>query len=86
VKIFIPTFFSKAAILIYALIKDHPFVDGNKRTGLFALFEFLERNGYTIAASDDDLYQFTIDIATSQLGKEQIEAWLREHVVPLAEE
>lgn len=80
-----PDLFSKAAILIYALIKDHPFVDGNKRTGLFALFEFLERNGYTIAASDDDLYQFAIDIATSRLGKEQIAAWLREHVVPLAE-
>jgi len=49
------------------------------------LFEFLERNGYTITASDDDLYQFTIDIAISRLGKEQIEAWLREHIVPLAE-
>lgn len=80
-----PDLFSKAAILVYGLIKNHPFVDGNKRTGLFALFEFLERNGYTIVASNDDLYQFTIDIATSKLGKEQIEAWLREHVVPLPE-
>lgn len=49
--------------------------------GLFALFEFLERNGYTIAAPKDELYQFTIDIATSVLDKEQIEAWLRAHTV-----
>jgi len=43
-------------------------------------------NGLTVkVAHNDDLYQFTIDIATSRLGKEQIETWLREHVVPLAE-
>ncbi|MBC7226688.1 MAG: type II toxin-antitoxin system death-on-curing family toxin [Thermoflexales bacterium] len=80
-----PDLLSKAAILVYGLIKNHPFVDGNKRTGLFALFEFLERNGFTIVASDDDLYQFAIDIATSRLGKEQIEAWLREHIEPYRE-
>jgi len=77
-----PDLFSKAAILIYLLIKNHPFVDGNKRTGLFALFEFLERNGYAIAVPGAELYQFTIDIATSTLGKEQIEEWLRTHTVP----
>ena len=77
-----PDLFSKAAILIYLLIKNHAFVDGNKRTGLFALFEFLERNGCTIAVPGDELYQSTIDIATSTLGKEQIEEWLRTHTVP----
>jgi death-on-curing protein len=77
-----PDLFSKAAILVYLLIKNHAFVDGNKRTGLFALFEFLERNGHTISAQDDELYQFTIDIATSRLDKDGIEAWLRSHTVP----
>ena len=56
-----PDLFSKAAILIYLLIKNHPFVDGNKR---------------------HELYQFTLDIATSALDKEGIEAWLRAHAVP----
>lgn len=51
-----PDLFSKAAILIYLLIKNHPFVDGNKRTGLLALFEFLERNGYAIAVPGAELY------------------------------
>lgn len=50
-----PDLFSKAAVLIYLLIKNHPFVDGNKRTGLFALFEFLERNSYTIVVPSDEL-------------------------------
>jgi len=81
-----PDIFAKAAILVYSLVKNHPFVDGNKRTALYALLRFLEMNGLTVkVAQNDDLYQFTIDIATSRLGKEQIETWLREHVVPLAE-
>jgi len=81
-----PDIFAKAAILVYSLVKNHPFVDGNKRTALYALLRFLEMNGLTVkVAHNDDLYQFTIDIATSRLGKEQIETWLREHVVPLAE-
>lgn len=75
-----PDLWSKAAILCYLLIKNHPFVDGNKRTALAALLEFLERNGYTIAVADnDELYRFTMDVATSALDKEEIEAWLRMH-------
>ena len=80
-----PDIFAKAAILVYSLVKNHPFIDGNKRTALYALLRFLEMNGLTVrVAHNDDLYQFTIDIAISRLGKEQ-EAWLREHIVPLAE-
>jgi death-on-curing protein len=74
-----PDIYAKAAILILGIIKNHPFVDGNKRTGLFALFEFLERNGLTIDALADDLYQFTINITTSALDKDEIAAWLRAH-------
>ena len=77
-----PDIFAKAAILIYLLIKNHPFVDGNKRTGLFALFEFLERNGFTINSPPEELYRFTLDIATSTLSKEQIAEWLRQHTGP----
>jgi len=75
-----PDLWSKAAILCYLLIKNHPFVDGNKRTALYALLRFLELNGYTIAVADnDELYRFTMDVATSALDKEEIEAWLRMH-------
>lgn len=72
-----PDIISKAAILFSTLIKNHPFLDGNKRTALAALFEFLARNGYTLEAKNDELYQFTLDIATSVLDKEQVTAWIR---------
>jgi len=79
-----PDVFAKSAILVYLLIKNHPFVDGNKRAALYALLRFLETNGLTISvASNDELYQFTIDIATSILDKAQIEEWLRKHTVSI---
>ncbi|HFD38389.1 MAG TPA: type II toxin-antitoxin system death-on-curing family toxin [Anaerolineae bacterium] len=77
-----PGIYAKAAVLILGIVKNHPFVDGNKRAGLFALFEFLERNGWTIEAPADALYKFTIDIATSALDKSEIADWLRAHTVP----
>ena len=73
-----PDLFSKAAILFYLLVKNHAFVDGNKRTAALALIEFLERNGYTLNATNDDLYQFTIDVASSVLTKEEVEMWIRD--------
>ena len=78
-----PDIFARAAILAYLLVQNHPFVDGNKRTALYAMLRFLETNGFVVTVtSNDELYQFTIDIATSALDKEQIEEWLRTHTVP----
>jgi death-on-curing protein len=79
-----PDVFAKSAILVYLLVKNHPFIDGNKRTALYTLLRFLEINGLTMSvASNDDLYQFTIDIATSKLDKAQIEEWLKQHTVSI---
>lgn len=71
---------SKAAILFLTLIKNHPFVDGNKRTAVLALLEFLQRNGYDLDTEDDDLYKFTMEVATSVLEKEAIGAWIQSHI------
>ncbi len=76
-----PDLFSKAAILFYLLVKNHAFVDGNKRTAALALIEFLERNGYTLDATNDELYQFTIDVASSVLGKEEVEMWIGDKAI-----
>jgi death-on-curing protein len=78
-----PDLFSKAAILFYLLVKNHPFIDGNKRTAALALIEFLERNGYTLSATNDELYQFTIDVASSVLTKEEVELWIRDKAIKL---
>jgi death-on-curing protein len=79
-----PDLWSKAATLLFSLIENHPFTDGNKRTGLAATLEFLERNGYTLAMSDnDELYSFVMDIATGNLERKAIAAWIRAHSVPV---
>jgi death-on-curing protein len=78
-----PDLFSKAAILFYLLVKDHAFIDGNKRTAALALIEFLERNGYTLDATNDELYQFTIDVASSVLTKEEVQMWIRDKATKL---
>jgi len=81
-----PDLFSKAAILFYLLVKNHAFVDGNKRTAALALIEFLERNGYTLNAINDELYQFTIDVASSILTKEEVEVWIRDKAIKMSYE
>jgi prophage maintenance system killer protein len=48
--------FSKAGILFFLPVKNHCFVDGSKRTAALALIEFLKRNGFTLEATDDELY------------------------------
>jgi death-on-curing protein len=79
-----PDLLSKATILFYLLVKNHAFVDGNKRTAALALIEFLERNGHTLDATNDELYQFTIDVASSVLTKEEVEMWIRDQATELA--
>ncbi|OQY98170.1 MAG: hypothetical protein B6D41_02690 [Chloroflexi bacterium UTCFX4] len=75
-----PDIESKAGILFFLLVKNHPFMDGNKRTGVLALLEFLERNGYTLETNNDELYKFTIDVATSVVDKEQVTEWIRQRL------
>lgn len=80
-----PDVWSKAAILGFSLIKNHAFIDGNKRIGLFAMLRFLEINGYSLSGvTNDELYQFTIDIASSAIDKDEITAWLKAHTIPSA--
>ena len=64
------TVFEKAVALLFSIIKNHPFVDGNKRTGLHAAITFLELNGHDIAATDSKLVKLGLDI-TSNLFDEK---------------
>ena len=66
------TTLEKAAALGESLIVNHPFVDGNKRTGMLAMVSFLINNGYRLVASSTDMYTFIIDISTGSLSFEQI--------------
>lgn len=58
-----PTIQSKAARLAFGLIKNHPFVDGNKRIGILAMISFLEVNGIKLACTDDELIKIGLELA-----------------------
>ena len=76
-----PTLVDKAAVLGYALIKNHPFLDGNKRTGHAAMEVFLVLHGYEIRAAVDEQEHVILQVAASELDREEFAAWLRTHVV-----
>jgi death-on-curing protein len=65
-----------AAAYAFGIVKNHPFMDGNKRTGLIIAFVFLERNGIEITASEEDAYQTFIDLASGKLSEEELVAWI----------
>ncbi len=56
-----------AAHLCYSLIKNHPFIDGNKRTGMLALISFLEMNGNPIKINNSDIVNLGKSIATDHV-------------------
>jgi death on curing protein len=78
-----PTIFDKAAALGESLIINHPFVDGNKRTGFLAMFALLENDGYLLSASQDEAYNFIIQISTGEIKFEQIVEWLKQNTTSL---
>lgn len=69
----------KAAALIRAIISDHPFVDGNKRTGMLAGLTFLKLNRVEITFEEGEIEDFAVSVATDRLDVNTISAWLTQH-------
>jgi|TARA_Y100000031_G_C8171647_1_gene362129 death-on-curing protein len=69
--------YEMAAAYLFHIVNNHPFVDGNKRTGLVAALVFLEINGIICIAEPAELYQLVIDTATNILSKEEIATFFR---------
>jgi len=76
-----PTVVEKASALGFSLIKNPPFVDGNKRTGHAAMETFLVLNGFEIDASVDEQEQIILQVASGELESDEFTAWLSGHVV-----
>lgn len=74
-----PGLFEKAAVYARNIIGDHPFSDGNKRTGTTVAGIFLIRNGYEIDCSNQELEDFAVKVATDKLDVPVIATWLKEH-------
>ena len=79
-----PTLLSKASALGYSLIKNHPFVDGNKRIGHAAMEAFLMLNGFELSASVDDSEAEVLAVAAGRRTREQLQEWVERHVTPRA--
>lgn len=76
-----PTVIEKASALGFSIIKNHPFVDGNKRTGHAAMETFLVLNGYEIEATVDEQERIILQVVAGELGRNEFTDWLRSHVV-----
>jgi len=74
-----PDLFSKAAALGHSIIKNHPFVDGNKPTGFEAMRLLLRLNGYDIQASLNAKFNFVLAIAEGELKEQAIADWLKQN-------
>jgi death-on-curing protein len=70
----------KSAALCFSLVKNHPFIDGNKRVGHAAMETLLVINGFEIDASTDEQEQLVLALAAGQLSREDLVGWLRGHV------
>ncbi len=78
-----PTLAEKAAALGFSLIKNHAFVDGNKRIGHHAMEYFLALNGFEISDSVDNQESVILRLAASEMGRDEFSAWVVAHVVAL---
>ena len=78
-----PTLHEKAAALGYALIMNHPFIDGNKRIGLSAMEFFLELNGHTLDTSEDDDVETILQVAKGEMSRNELILWIERHIVHL---
>ncbi|MDO8677337.1 MAG: type II toxin-antitoxin system death-on-curing family toxin [Acidobacteriota bacterium] len=72
-----PTLFELAAAYAFGVVKNHPFIDGNKRTGFIIAVMFLERNGQMFTATEVDATIQTLALAAGELGEPGYASWLK---------
>lgn len=78
-----PDVFSKAAALMHSLIKNHPFLDGNKRTSIVCAGIFLRLNGWKLTVPQDDLVAFVLDTTIADIEIDELAQRLRSISVPV---
>jgi death-on-curing protein len=70
-----------AAAYAFGIIKNHPFVDGNKRTAYVICRTFLKLNGHDIDATDAEKFQTFLEAAEGTLSEEQLVKWIRAKLI-----
>jgi death-on-curing protein len=74
----------KGAALMHSIMKNHPMIDGNKRSSWIALNSFFEINGKTINADTEDAFEFVLAVATDAINLEQMASWIKDHTEALS--
>jgi death on curing protein len=73
------TAYSIAATYCIAIVKNHPFIDGNKRTGALAVRAFLAMNGYAFRVPDGELHGVVAGVASSDVTRGELIAFIEDH-------
>lgn len=71
-----PTLFDMAAVYAHGIVRNHPFIDGNKRSGLLAAALFLEANGIRFLAAEEDAVVKMLALASDAITADDFAAWL----------
>lgn len=74
---------SLAAAHLYGFVKNHPFSDGNKRTGYLAAFTFLYMNGWLIEAEQGEIVELVLSSAAGEIDEDGASRFLRDSTIPL---
>lgn len=78
-----PSVFELAAALAYGLAKNHPFVDGNKRTAFLCAYVFLGLNGHALDADEAEAAAITLDLAAGEASEQDFALWLKANCQPV---
>jgi death-on-curing protein len=79
-----PSVFELAAAYAFGIVRNYPFVDGNKRTALVASFVFLELNGWQVIAEEAHSVLIFRDLAAGEMEESALAAWLERNIRPAA--
>ncbi len=77
-----PTLFELAAAYTFGIVRNHPFIDGNKRVGFMTAYTFLGTNGYEVEASEEDVVIHTVALAAGDIDEAAYAKWLSRVCVP----
>ena len=75
-----PTVLEKAVRLGFGLIRNHPFIDGNKRIGTHAMLVFLSLNSITLSYEDDELISTILSVASGEMDADGLLKWIQQHI------
>ena len=72
-----------AAVYLYHIVKNHPFIDGNKRTGAVAAYGFLAHNNYVVVAPEKEFCNMVLGVAKGEIEQSEVTRFFRRYARPV---